>query len=184
MEEQKVEERINSKSTQLEIERNCCTGYTGGAVPVHPKATGYTGALAPVHPDSAARPGWKILVAQDTPVTPWPSTGLFTMLSFREYVLGVRNFASAPVTLVAWIGSTGALTVVMIRDTALGFEENPSAPITPVPQRSMHRCMSVKLSQCQIVNGYYLVLVWLVTPVLPLRSIRCLWLSGQFLSNG
>jgi len=54
LEEKKVEETINSKSTQLKTERLSCTGWTGESAPVHPKATGYTGALAPVHPDSAA----------------------------------------------------------------------------------------------------------------------------------
>ena len=81
------------------------------------------------------------------------------MLSFREYVWGDRNFASALVTPVARIGSTGAFTVVMIRDTALGFEENPSAPITSVPQRCMHRCNIVRLCTVSDVNGYYLDLV-------------------------
>jgi len=57
LEEQKIEKRINSKSTQLETERNSCTGYTGGAAPVHPKATCYTGALSPVYPDSVAEFG-------------------------------------------------------------------------------------------------------------------------------
>ena len=54
LEEQKVEERNNSKSTQLKTGKFSCTGYTGSKAPVHPKATGCTGALAPVHPDSAA----------------------------------------------------------------------------------------------------------------------------------
>jgi hypothetical protein len=57
LEEQKIEKRINSKSTQLETERNSCTGYTGGAAPVHPKATWYTGALSPVYLDSVAEFG-------------------------------------------------------------------------------------------------------------------------------
>ena len=58
LEEQKVEERINSKSTQLETERNSCTGYTDAQAPVHPKAAGYTGALAPVYSDNEA--GFKL----------------------------------------------------------------------------------------------------------------------------
>ena len=53
LEEQKLEVRNNSKSTQLKTEKNSCTGYTGDSAPVHPKATGCTDALAPVHPNSA-----------------------------------------------------------------------------------------------------------------------------------
>jgi len=48
LEEQKLEERINSKLTQLKTEKVGCTGYTGDQAPVHPKATGYTDAQAPV----------------------------------------------------------------------------------------------------------------------------------------
>ena len=45
LEEQKLEERNDFKSTQLKTEKLSCTGYTGARAPVHPKATGYTGAL-------------------------------------------------------------------------------------------------------------------------------------------
>jgi len=57
LEEQKVEERNNSKLTQLKTDRFSCTGYTGAPAPVHPMATGYTGVMPPVHPDKAAGPG-------------------------------------------------------------------------------------------------------------------------------
>jgi len=53
LEEQKLEDRNDSKSIEPKTEKHSCTGYTGGPAPVHPKATGCAGALAPVHPDSA-----------------------------------------------------------------------------------------------------------------------------------
>ena len=55
LEEQKLEVRNISKSTQLNLGKNSCTGYTGGPAPVHPKATGCTGAIAPVYPDKCSR---------------------------------------------------------------------------------------------------------------------------------
>jgi len=57
LEEQKLEVRINSNSTQLKTGKPNCTGYNGALAPVNPMATGYTGAMAPVHPGSAAGTG-------------------------------------------------------------------------------------------------------------------------------
>ena len=90
---------------------------------------------------------------------PLTSVGLFTMSSLRELVFGVRKSSTSPDTPVPYIWTTGACTLALIRGYAKGVEGNPSAPVTPVPLRSMHRCNSARLSQCQIVNGYYLVLV-------------------------
>ena len=80
----------------------------------------------------------------------WTSTGLFTMSSFKEHVLGVRNFASAPVTLVALLRSTGAFTIALIKGYVMCSDGNPSAPVTPVPHVSKHRCNIVRLSLCQM----------------------------------
>jgi len=44
----------------------------------------------------------------------------------------------------------------------------------PVTQLSMHRCISDRLCTDSYVNGYYLDSVWPDTPMLWLRSIRCL----------
>jgi len=55
LEEQKLEVRNNSKSTQLNSDKNSSAGYTGDPAPVHPKATGCTGALPPVHPEKCSR---------------------------------------------------------------------------------------------------------------------------------
>jgi len=57
LEEQKLEVRINSNSTQLKTGKPSCTGYNGALAPVNPMATGYTDATAPVHPGSAAGTG-------------------------------------------------------------------------------------------------------------------------------
>ena len=78
LEEQKLEVRINSKSTQLKTGRNSCTGYTGAHAPVHPMATGYTGAMPPVHPDSSAGSGEEKHSVTGYTGAPWTSTGLYT----------------------------------------------------------------------------------------------------------
>ena len=184
LEEQKLEVRNNSKSTQLNSGKNSCTGYTGGPAPAHPKATGYTGALAPVHPDSAV--GIRSWKTQHHRLHRCP---LDKHRSMHHVILQRPCFQ-------AWesfyfTGYTGGLTLehrcihpCNDRRLCLGNWRNSSAPVTPVPLRNIHRCITVRLSQCQDVNGYYLVLVWPVALMLPLRSIRCLRLSGQILSNG
>ena len=96
----------------------------------------------------------------------------------------VKNFSTSPVTPVTYIWTTGAFTLALITCYAKGVEGNPSASVTPVPHRRQHRCNIVRLSQCQDVNGYYLGSVWPDAPVILRRSIRCIRLSGQFLSNG
>ena len=181
LEEQKIKKRINSKSTQLETLRNSCTGYTSGAAPVHPKATCYIGALSPVYPDSVAEFGWR--KRQYHRLHRWPMTehrSIHHVILQRACKLGQKLHFS-----------TGALKK-MHRCTHPCFDQRlcsgqwrkffSTGYTGATPKHApVQYCQTVPVSD---VNGYYLILVWPDTPVLPLRSIRWLRLFGQFVPNG
>ena len=142
LEEQKLEVRNNSKSTQLNSGKNSCTGYTGGPAPAHPKATGYTGALASFHPDSAA--GIRSWKTQHHRLHRCP---LDKHWSIHHVILQRPCF-------LAWesfyfTGYTGGLTLAMIRGSALETKETL--------QHRLHRCLlgtftDALLSDCHSVR--------------------------------
>ena len=156
LEKQKLGARNNFKSTQLKTENNSCTGYTGGAVPVHPKATGYTGALGPVYPDSDAR-----FRVENINCTGYTNAPLDKHRSMHRVILQRACF---------W-----AWKVLFSTDYTGGMESKhrcihiandqrlcslnckiPLAPVTPVPLRNKHRCNIVSLCTVSDANSYYL----------------------------
>ena len=97
LEERKLEVRNNSKSTQLNSDKNSSTGYTGDPAPVHPKATGCTGALGLVHLDSAARTRVKNISCTGYTGDPMTKHRSIHHVILQRACFRVRNFASAPV---------------------------------------------------------------------------------------
>ena len=145
LEEQKLKERINCKSTQLKSEKDSSTGYTDESAPVHPKATGYTGALGPVYPDSDAR-----FRVENINCTGYTNAPLDKHRSMHRVILQRACFRAWKVLFST--GYTGGMEskhrcIHIANDQRFCWLNCKyfSATVTPVPQRSMHWCISVRL---------------------------------------